>query len=203
MTAANIVVEAGFCRRNSLISGEFSVAILPIVQYPDPRLACRAEEVTQFDEALRELALDMAETMYDAPGVGLAAVQVGRNIRMVVIDVSDQKNDLKVLVNPVVEPLTDEEKVCEEGCLSLPNLYDKVSRPAKVRVTAVDVHGKPISLDCEGLLAVCVQHEVDHLNGIVFIDHLSRLKKSRDIAKLAKMRREAKKEQEEKEHEED
>lgn len=173
------------------------MAILPIVQYPDPRLACKANEVTKFDEELRQLAIDMAQTMYDAPGIGLAAVQVGHNIRMVVIDISDQKNDLKVLVNPVVEKLTEEEHVCEEGCLSLPNLYDKVSRPAKVRVKAFDVHGNPISMDCEGLLAVCVQHEVDHLNGIVFIDHLSRLKKSRDIAKLAKLRREAKKEKEE------
>lgn len=174
------------------------MALLNIVQYPDPRLAAVAAPVTEFNDDLKKLAADMAETMYKAPGVGLAAPQIGRLIRLVVIDVSEEKNQLLALVNPVVEALTPDEVEGEEGCLSLPGVYDKVTRSARVRVTAQDLDGKPFSMECSDLLAVCVQHETDHLNGIVFVDHLSRLKKSRAITKLAKLRKEKAREAKEK-----
>lgn len=166
------------------------MALLPIVQYPDPRLAAKAEPVVEFDDKLKKLAADMAETMYEAPGVGLAATQVGRMIRMVVIDISDEKNDLHVLVNPEMTSHSDELKECEEGCLSLPGLYEKVKRPAFVTVKAQDLEGKWFEMQCDELMSVCVQHELDHLDGIVFIDHLSQLKKTRAATRLAKRRKE-------------
>lgn len=166
------------------------MALLPIVQYPDPRLATVAEPVTVFDDALRTLAADMAETMYEAPGVGLAAPQIGRLIRMIVIDISDEKNALRVLVNPEIVESSDEINECEEGCLSLPGLYEKVKRPAFVKVRAQNLDGTPFEIECDELLSVCVQHEIDHLDGKVFIDHLSALKKSRAATKLAKRRKE-------------
>ncbi len=166
------------------------MAVLPIIQYPAEVLAKKALPVTRFDEKLKELAANMAETMYKAPGVGLAAPQVGVSLRLVVIDVSDEKNQLLALVNPTVVAITDETIEGEEGCLSLPDLTEKICRPAKVHVSAFDLEGKPQEFDCEGLLAVCVQHEVDHLDGHVFIDHLSLLKRSRAVAKLAKLRKE-------------
>ena len=166
------------------------MALLPIVQYPDPRLAAKAEPVVVFDDALRQLAADMAETMYEAPGVGLAATQVGKLIRMVVIDISEEKNDLHVLVNPEITSRSEEIKECEEGCLSLPGLYEKVKRPSFVTVKAQDLKGEFFEMQCDELMSVCVQHELDHLDGIVFIDHLSQLKKSRAAAQLAKRRKE-------------
>ena len=166
------------------------MALLPIVQYPDPRLAQKAVPVEQFDEKLAKLAADMAETMYAAPGVGLAATQVGKLIRMVVIDISDEKNDLHVLINPVITARSEEIKECEEGCLSLPGLYEKVKRPSFVTVKAQDLDGNFFEMKCDELMSVCVQHELDHLDGIVFIDHLSQLKKSRAVTKLAKRRKE-------------
>ena len=166
------------------------MAILPIVQYPDARLSTPCKPVTEFTEELKTLAADMAETMYKAPGVGLAAPQIGRLIRMVVIDVSEEKNDLRVFINPVLSPVDEELIEGEEGCLSLPGLYEKVKRPAHVHVKAQDLDGKVFEYDCDELLAVCIQHECDHLDGVVFIDHLSRLKKSRAAARLTKMRRE-------------
>jgi peptide deformylase len=164
------------------------VAILPILKYPDPRLAAKASEVTVFDEALKQLAADMAETMYKAPGVGLAATQVDRHIRLIVIDVTEEKEDLKVFINPKIVEQSTETKPWEEGCLSLPGIYDKVTRPAEVTVEAQDLDGKTFRLHCDGLLAVCIQHEMDHLEGIVFIDHLSMLKKSRICTKIRKQR---------------
>ena len=154
------------------------MALLPILKYPDPRLATKAAVVTEFDDKLKQLAADMAETMYKAPGVGLAATQVDRHIRLIVIDITEEKNDLKVLVNPELVESSEETKPWEEGCLSLPGIYDKVTRPAKVKV----------KLECDGLLAVCVQHEMDHLEGTVFVDHLSMLKKQRIRHKIRKMR---------------
>ena len=151
------------------------MALLPILKYPDPRLATKAATVTEFDDKLKQLAADMAETMYKAPGVGLAATQVDRHIRLIVIDITEEKNDLKVLVNP-------------EGCLSLPGIYDKVTRPAQVKIKAQDLEGNFFELECDGLLAVCVQHEMDHLDGLVFVDHLSMLKKQRIRHKIRKMR---------------
>ena len=166
------------------------MAILPIVQYPDPRLSTKAEPVTVFDDALKQLAADMAETMYDAPGVGLAANQIGQLIRLVVIDISEEKNALRVLVNPQIISRSEEVKECEEGCLSLPGIYEKVKRPSLVTVRAQDLEGREFTLECDELLSVCVQHESDHLDGKVFIDHLSALKKARSAAKLAKKRKE-------------
>ncbi len=166
------------------------MALLPIVEYPAEILAKKAKPVTEFNDSLKTLAANMAETMYKAPGVGLAAPQVGVSLRLVVIDISDEKNQLIALVNPTVVALTDETIEGEEGCLSLPDLTEKIRRPAKVHVSALDLEGKPQEFDCEGLLAVCVQHEVDHLDGHVFIDHLSLLKRSRAVAKLAKIRKE-------------
>lgn len=162
------------------------MALLPILEYPDPRLHTVAQPVTQFDEALRRLAADMVETMYEAPGVGLAATQVDHHVRMVVIDVSETKDELKVLINPEIVWASDERLECEEGCLSVPGIYEAVTRPERVKVRAFDLAGQVFELDCEGLLAVCVQHEIDHLDGKVFVEYLSRLKQDRVRTKLKK-----------------
>lgn len=169
------------------------MAKLPIVIYPNPVLAEKCAPVAAFDENLAKLAADMAETMYAAPGVGLAAPQVGKAIRMVVIDVSEDKKHLLTLVNPQIIARSSELNTFEEGCLSLPGIWDKVKRPAEVTFRAQDLHGNFFEQKCDGLLAVCVQHELDHLDGVVFIDHLSRLKKERDKAKLHKLKLEARK----------
>ena len=144
-----------------------------------------------FDERLRQLVRDMAETMYAAPGVGLAATQVDVHERVVVIDVSDTKDQLQVFVNPKVVAASDERKVYEEGCLSVPGVYDEVERPDRVRVEAFDEHGKPFAIHADGLLAVCIQHEIDHLDGRVFVQYLSRLKQNRIRTRLLKSDREA------------
>jgi peptide deformylase len=165
---------------------ESNVALLRIIEYPDPRLKKVAQPVTRFDERLRKLAADMAETMYAAPGVGLAATQVDVHERLIVVDVSETKDRLLVLVNPEIVWASEETVVCEEGCLSVPGIYDEVRRPARVRVRAQDVQGETFELDCEGLLAVCVQHEMDHLLGKVFVEYLSPLKQDRIRTKLKK-----------------
>ena len=172
-----------------LVIRNLSVALLPIIQYPDPVLASKAEPVTVFDDELKQLAKDMAETMYAAPGVGLAANQVGVLKRIVVIDISEDKTDLRVLVNPSITSHTDTLEEFEEGCLSLKGLYEKVKRPDGVTVRAQDLDGNPVEFAATGMLAICVQHEIDHLDGLVFIDHLSRLKKDRACMKLKKLRR--------------
>ena len=165
------------------------MAILPIIQYPDERLHKVAKKVEQIDGAVRKLARDMAETMYAAPGVGLAATQVDKHIRLIVIDVSETHDDLKVFINP--ELLDSQgEKENEEGCLSVPGIYEKVSRAERVTVRALDEHGNTFTLEAEGLLAVCIQHEMDHLQGRVFVELLSHLKQTRIRAKLKKQRRE-------------
>ena len=164
------------------------MALLPIIHYPDPRLHTRAKPVAQVDARIRQLAHDMAETMYAAPGVGLAATQVDVHERVITIDVSEDKSELLVLINP--EILSHEgEQECEEGCLSVPGIYDVVKRAAKVRVRALDVNGKSFEFDADGLLAVCVQHEMDHLDGKVFVEYLSQLKQNRIKTKLAKRAR--------------
>lgn len=164
------------------------MALLPIIHYPDPRLHTRAKPVAQVDARIRQLAHDMAETMYAAPGVGLAATQVDVHERVITIDVSEDKSELLVLINP--EILSQEgEQECEEGCLSVPGIYDVVKRAAKVRVRALDVNGKSFEFDADGLLAVCVQHEMDHLDGKVFVEYLSQLKQNRIKTKLAKRAR--------------
>jgi peptide deformylase len=164
------------------------MALLPILHYPDPRLHTRATPVAVVDDQIRQLAHDMAETMYAAPGVGLAASQVNVHVRMVVIDVSDDKNDLRILINPEIIA-RDGEQECEEGCLSVPGIYDIVKRAERVKVRALDEHGKTFEFEAEGLLAVCVQHEIDHLDGKVFVEYLSQLKQNRIKSKLAKRAR--------------
>jgi peptide deformylase len=162
------------------------VAKLNILEFPDPRLRTVARPVTAFDANLRRLIADMAETMYAAPGIGLAATQVDQHIQLIVIDVSETKDQLRVFVNPQITWASEETALCEEGCLSVPSIYDEVRRPAQVRVRAQDGDGRTFQLDCEGLLAVCVQHEMDHLSGKVFVDYLSSLKQDRIRTKLKK-----------------
>ena len=164
------------------------MALLPILEYPDARLKTVARPVTRFDERLRQLVADMAETMYEAPGVGLAATQVDVHERLIVIDVSENKDQLQVFVNPEIVWASEERVECEEGCLSVPGIYDAVTRPARVRVRAQDAHGEPFERECEGLLAVCVQHEMDHLLGKVFVEYLSPLKQNRIRSKMRKRR---------------
>jgi peptide deformylase len=164
------------------------MARLPILEYPDPRLKKVAAPVTAFTPELRKLVRDMAETMYAAPGVGLAATQVDVHKRVIVIDASERKDELRVFVNPELL-FAEGEAECEEGCLSVPGYYDKVTRAARIRVRAQDEHGVAFELDAEGLLAVCIQHEMDHLQGKVFVEYLSPLKRARLLAKLRKKQR--------------
>jgi peptide deformylase len=165
------------------------MALLNILRYPDPRLHKVAAPVTEFGERLAKLVADMAETMYDAPGVGLAATQVDVHERVVVIDTSETHDELIVLVNPEITWASEERQVYDEGCLSVPNVYDGVERPARVKVRAQDAKGQFFERECEGLLAVCVQHEMDHLMGKVFVEYLSPLKRNRIKAKLQKEER--------------
>ena len=159
--------------------------LLPILRFPDPRLKKVAAPVKIIDDSIKRLARDMAETMYEAPGIGLAATQVDVHLRVVVIDISETRDQLLVLINPeVVE--SDGSQVCEEGCLSVPGIYDKVERAENVIVRYLDLEGVERKIDADGLLAVCVQHEIDHLDGKVFVEHLSLLKQTRIKAKLAK-----------------
>ncbi|MCS6944199.1 MAG: peptide deformylase [Sutterellaceae bacterium] len=167
------------------------MALLPILEYPDPRLRKVARPVAVFDARLRQLVADMAETMYAAPGIGLAATQVDVHERVIVIDVSETRDQLRVFINPEIVWASEETALCEEGCLSVPGIYEEVRRPARVRVRAQDVEGKPFELDCEGLLAVCIQHEMDHLLGKVFVDYLSPLKQERIKIKLKKRKKRA------------
>jgi peptide deformylase len=165
------------------------MSLLKILQYPDKRLHTVAKPVARVDEEVRQLVNDMAETMYAAPGIGLAATQVDRHIRLIVVDVSEQKNALLVLINPEILA-KDGEVVGEEGCLSVPGIYDKVTRAEHIRVRALDRDGQPFELAAEGLLAICIQHEIDHLDGKVFVEYLSRLKQDRIKSKLLKHQRE-------------
>ena len=163
---------------------------LDILQYPDPRLRVRAAAVSTVDASVRELIDNMAETMYHAPGIGLAAIQVGVAKRVVVIDISQERNDLKAFVNPEIIA-REGDAVMDEGCLSVPGVYEPVARAQKVRVRALDRDGNPFELEADGLLAVCIQHEIDHLDGKVFVDYLSRLKQQRIRKKLEKQQRTA------------
>jgi peptide deformylase len=162
--------------------------LLNILRYPDARLHKVAAPVTVFDESLKRLVRDMAETMYAAPGVGLAATQVDVAKQVIVIDVSDRQDSLVVLVNPEIVEASGLSDI-EEGCLSVPGVYDVVERAERVRVRAYDQHGHPFTLEAQGLLSVCIQHEMDHLKGKVFVEYLSQLKQQRVRAKLAKQLR--------------
>jgi peptide deformylase len=172
---------------NSFKSG--FMALLPILRYPDPRLHTKAVPITQVDERIRRLAADMAETMYAAPGIGLAASQVDQHLRLIVIDVSEDRSQLQTFINP---ELLEKSGECEgeEGCLSVPGIYETVKRASHVRVRALGLDGKPFELEADDLLAVCIQHEMDHLEGKVFVEYLSRLKQTRIKSKLLKQSRE-------------
>jgi len=165
------------------------MALLQVLRYPDPRLHKVAKPVDRVDDEVRRLVRDMAETMYAAPGIGLAATQVDVHRQVIVIDVSDTRDELVVLINPEIVWRSETQRECEEGCLSLPGVYETVTRAEKVRVRALDADGEVFERDAEGLLAVCIQHEMDHLRGTVFVEYLSRLKQDRIRAKLEKQLR--------------
>jgi peptide deformylase len=165
------------------------MAILTILNYPDPRLHTVAKPVQVVDAAIQRLVSDMAETMYAAPGIGLAATQVNQHIQLIVVDTSKEQNDLQVFINPKTVAKSGEQDY-EEGCLSVPGIYENVTRAEKITVEALDINGKKFKLQAEGLLAVCIQHEMDHLLGKVFVEYLSPLKRNRIKTKMVKLARE-------------
>lgn len=167
------------------------MTILSILKFPDPRLHKVAKPVTRVDERVRRIVNDMAATMYDANGVGLAATQVDIHERIVVVDTSETRDQLHTFINPELIGQSIEKKEWEEGCLSVPEVYDIVTRPDRVRVRALNLDGQTFEMDCDELLAVCIQHEIDHLNGKVFVQHLSKLKQNRLKAKIKKQERDA------------
>jgi peptide deformylase len=164
------------------------MALLNILHYPDPRLRTKAKAVTEFDSHLKTLISDMFETMYEAPGIGLAATQVNVHIRLLVMDVSEEKNVPKVLINPEILVSEGDEEM-DEGCLSVPGYYETVRRAEKVTVRAQDADGEFFELSADGLEAVCIQHEIDHLEGKLFVDYISRLKRDRIRKKLEKLKK--------------
>ena len=164
------------------------MALLNILHFPDPRLRTVAKPVSEFDENLQKLVTDMFETMYEAPGIGLAATQGDRHIRLLVMDVSEGHNQPRCLINPVILE-TDGEEEMDEGCLSVPGFYEKVKRADHIRVRTQDVDGVTSEFEAEGLEAVCIQHEMDHLDGKLFVDYLSNLKRNRIRNKLVKMQK--------------
>lgn len=165
------------------------MAKLEILEFPDPRLRTVAKPVETVDDALRKLIDDMIETMYEASGIGLAASQVNVHKRVLVIDVSETRDQPQVFINPEITPLTEDPAPYEEGCLSVPGFYEKVERPSRVRIRALDRNGEPFEIETDGLLATCIQHEIDHLNGKLFVDYVSRLKRDRIKKKLQKVHR--------------
>ena len=164
------------------------MSIKPLVIIPDSKLRLRSEPVKDITDEIRRLADDMLETMYDAPGVGLAAIQIGVPVRMVTMDVSksDDERQPLVLINPEIVWTSEEKRVYEEGCLSIPEYYEEVERPDRVRFRYMNLQGETVEQDADGLMATCVQHEIDHLNGVLFIDHLSKLKRDRVMTKFKK-----------------
>ncbi|MGZ3273134.1 MAG: peptide deformylase [Caulobacteraceae bacterium] len=164
------------------------MALRTILTVPDPKLKLVSKPVERVDDALRALMDDMLETMYAAPGIGLAAIQVGEPVRVIVMDLAREGEEPapRYFVNPEVVWASEETAPYEEGCLSVPEIYDEVERPARVKIKYLDYKGEEVVEDCEGLYAVCIQHEMDHLNGVLFIDHLSRLKRDRAVAKVKK-----------------
>jgi peptide deformylase len=165
------------------------MTVRDILHFPDRRLHQVAKPVAVVDDRIRQLVADMAETMYSAPGIGLAATQIDVHERVIVIDVSEERDELRVFINPQILDSSSDSKVFEEGCLSVPGFYAEVERPDRVRVKALDEHGREFTIDAEGLLSVCIQHEIDHLKGRVFVEYLSRLKQTRLRARLAKTER--------------
>lgn len=167
--------------------------ILPILSFPDPRLNTIAKPVLSVDKRISSLIADMLETMYEANGIGLAATQVNVHERLVVIDVSDSRDEALVMINPEITWYSPEKHVGEEGCLSVPEIYDKVERSVAVKVSYLDAKGKPQELEAQDMLAVCIQHELDHLLGKVFVEYLSKLKFNRIKTKMLKLKREEEK----------
>lgn len=163
------------------------MALLNILSFPDPRLRTIAKPVDTVTDEIRQLVADMFETMYEAPGIGLAATQVDQHIQLIVIDVSENRDQPMVFINPKVTPLTEQTLPYEEGCLSVPQIYDKVERPSRVKIEAIDLEGNAFELEADELLAVCIQHEMDHLNGKLFVDYLSPLKRQRAREKVEKV----------------
>ena len=170
------------------------MALLPILSYPDPRLRTIATPVKEVTAEIKTLITDMIETMYEAQGIGLAASQVDRHIQLIVIDLSEDKDSPRVFINPKVTPLVEEKQSYEEGCLSVPQIYDKVERPSRVKIEAINLDGQAFELEADELLAVCIQHEMDHLNGKLFVDYLSPLKRQRAREKVEKVVRQRDKE---------
>ena len=166
------------------------MALLNILHFPDPRLHKVAKPVAAVDARIKQLVSDMAQTMYDAPGIGLAATQVDVHERVIVIDLSDEQSELRVLINPEIVWASDEIQTYEEGCLSVPGVYDEVKRASEIKVQFLDQNGAAQTIEADGLLSVCIQHEIDHLNGKVFVERLSSLKQSRIRTKIAKQKRE-------------
>lgn len=169
------------------------MALLPILSFPDPRLRTIAKPVSKVTDEIRQLVSDMFETMYAAPGIGLAATQVDHHIQLIVMDLSEDKNQPLVFINPKVTPLTAETKPYEEGCLSVPQIYDKVERPSRVKIEAINLDGNSFEMEADELLAVCIQHEMDHLDGKLFVDYLSPLKRQRAREKVEKTLRQRQK----------
>lgn len=167
------------------------MAKLDILEFPDPRLRTKATPVEQVDDQLRQLIDDMFDTMYDAPGIGLAATQVDVHKRIIVMDISENQDEPRVFINPELTPLTEKQHSYDEGCLSVPGYHESIERPERVHVKALDRNGDEFEFDAEDLLAVCIQHEVDHLNGKLFVDYVSRLKRNRIRKKLEKIHRHA------------
>jgi peptide deformylase len=165
------------------------MSLLTILEFPDPRLRTKAQPVTEFDSALSTLIDDMFETMYQAQGIGLAATQVNVHQRLLVIDVSENRDTPQVFINPTFTIVDEELNDYDEGCLSVPGFYETVSRPRKIQVTAQDRNGETFELEAEGILATCIQHEIDHLDGKLFVDYLSNLKRQRIRSKLEKEHR--------------
>jgi peptide deformylase len=165
------------------------MALLNILQYPDSRLRTVARPIVGIDARIKTLARDMAETMYAAPGIGLAATQVNVHERLIVVDITEDHSDLRILINPELLEHSPQTKLVQEGCLSVPGMYDEIERPDWVRIRAINLDGQSIEFEAEGLLSVCIQHEMDHLDGRVFVDYLSRLKQSRIQQKLIKAQR--------------
>lgn len=165
------------------------MSIKPLVILPDPLLRQISKPVERFDADIRKFSADMLDTMYDAPGIGLAAIQVGEPLRMLVIDLAkeDEPRAPQVFINPHILSSSAERNVYEEGCLSIPDYYAEVERPAQVRVSYTDIEGKQHEVQADGLLATCLQHEIDHLNGVLFIDHISRLKREMVVKKFKKL----------------
>ena len=168
------------------------MAVLEILEFPDPRLRTKAKPVAQVTQVTRRLIADMLETMYDAPGIGLAAIQVAQPLRLITMDLAkrDENGETapkpRVFINPEILASSDEMSVYEEGCLSIPEYYEEVERPARVRVRFMDIEGVTREEDAEGLYATCIQHEIDHLNGVLFVDYLSKLKRDRVMKKFTK-----------------